>query len=118
MLINTIPTSVLLNANPTRMRTKHTARNEKVPKYIEESLLIGLKTGSVLFLDTLNNCDVQTKLQAHTKVVHDFKYRKHRKELFVLGESVSEEFFVFSVRIWKLPDLEFLFEVSDPKTIS
>lgn len=95
---------------------KTDARGMRVPDYIECYLLIGLKNGAILFLDTLNNFEVQMNFQASNGVVLDMKYRRRQRELLVLGQDFSQTF--STIRIWRLPDMDFLGEVVNLTKIS
>jgi WD40 repeat protein len=84
-------------------------RGNPVPDYMECFLLIGLTTGSIMFLDVLNQFDVIMNFQAINGSVLSIKYRRRRKELIVYGKDYSNTF--ASVRIWKLPDMELIGEI-------
>lgn len=95
---------------------KRDIRGNIIPDYIESYLLIGLNTGSILFLDTLNNFEVQMNFQANNGVVEDMKYRRRLRQLLVLGKDFSETF--STVRIWQLPEMELVAEVSNLRKVS
>ena len=46
------------------------------------------------------------------------KYRTNRKELFVIGKSFSEMNPIYSLKTYKLPDLELIIDMMDIKGIN
>lgn len=95
---------------------KTDARGNRVPDYISSYLLIGMNNGAILFLDTLNNFEVQMNFQATNGIVVDMKYRRRQRELIVLGKDLSQTY--SNIRIWRLPDMDFLGEFSNLKKVS
>ncbi|RYH28853.1 hypothetical protein EON65_10630 [archaeon] len=95
---------------------KRDIRGNIIPEYIESYLLIGLNTGSILFLDTLNNFEVQMNFQANNGVVEDIKYRRRLRQLLVLGKDFSETY--STVRIWQMPEMELVAELSNLRKVS
>eukprot|EP01033_Poteriospumella_lacustris_P001795 gene1795-1301_t len=91
-------------------------RGQRVPEYIESYVLIGMKNGAILFLDALNHFEVQMNFQATNGIVMDLKYRRRQRELIVLGQDLSHTF--ASIRIWRLPDMDFLGEVTNMRHVS
>lgn len=91
-------------------------RGQRVPEYIESYVLIGMKNGAILFLDALNHFEVQMNFQATNGIVMDLKYRRRQRELIVLGKDLSHTF--ASIRIWRLPDMDFLGEVTNMRHVS
>lgn len=91
-------------------------RGQRVPDYLECYILIGMKNGAILFLDTFNNFEVQMNFQATNGIVQDMKYRRRQRELVVLGQDFSQTF--STIRIWRLPDMDFLGEIVNLRKIS
>lgn len=57
-------------------------RGEKAPVDIDEVIVLGCCSGSLVFLDTLNECRVVCVIQGHQTGITQMQYRHVRKELF------------------------------------
>eukprot|EP01034_Spumella_vulgaris_P023478 gene23478-29696_t len=115
-LIDCIPNNALRSGG-SKHHSKHDSRGTKIASpSAEEFLLVGMKNGAILFMDTLTNCEVAVNIQAHNGIICELKYRQAQKELFVLGSDFGEVF--SSVRVFQLPQMELLYEVGSLKHIS
>ena len=94
---------------------RYDPRGERVPHYIECFLLVGLNTGTIMFLDVLNKFEVILNFPAINGIILDIKYRRRHKELIVYSKDYSQ--IVTTIRIWKLPDMELIGEINDIKKV-
>jgi WD40 repeat protein len=118
VLIDCIPNNALRSSGgSSKHHSKHDSRGVKITSpSAEEFLLVGMKNGAVLFMDTLTDCEVAMNIQAHNGIICELKYRQTHKELFVLGSDFGEVY--SSVRVFQLPQMELLHEVGSLKHIS
>jgi WD40 repeat protein len=72
---------------------------------VDEVLVIGMYSGVLIFLDTLNDYDSKLILQAHIGgPIDSMVYRNRNKELFTLGVDIDGRY--STLKIWKLPEMK------------
>lgn len=72
---------------------------------IDEVLIIGMYSGVLVFLDTLNDYDTKLIIQAHIGgPIDSMVYRNRNKELFTLGVDIDGRY--STIKIWKLPEMK------------
>jgi WD40 repeat protein len=95
---------------------KKNLRGEDVPDFMECFLLVGLKTGTLLFMDLYNGLEVVLSLQAMHGDIIELKYRKKFHDLFVYGKDFTHTF--TTIKIYRLPDMELTNEINELKYVS
>lgn len=96
--------------------TKTDIRGEEVPDYMECFLVVGLNTGTILFLDLYNSLEVVLSFQAIHGIISDLKYRKRFRELFMFGKDFTQT--LSTVRVFKLPELDLFCSIQELKNVS
>lgn len=81
----------------------------------EEYLLVGMRNGSILFIDCLRNFELLFNFKAFSGIITDLKYRRSQSELIVVGKNVAET--SVSVKVLRLPDLSCKCESHDLKNV-
>ena len=69
----------------------------------EEYLLVGMRNGSILFIDCLRSCELLFNFKAFSGIITSLKYRRSQSELIIVGRNVAET--SVSVKVLRLPDL-------------
>jgi WD40 repeat protein len=117
-LVNILPTAARKASSEHNTRFSKDLRGEAVPLGIEELVVLGCRSGCLIFLDTMNDCRIAHVMQAHQLQVDQLHYRHVRQELFTLGEMSSEKGAAteFSearsvIRVWSMPSLQCVCEV-------
>ena len=82
----------------------------------EEYLLVGMKTGAILFIDPMNNCELLFNFKAFNGSISALKYRRSTLELIIFGMNVAET--SMTVRVLRLPDLSCKYETTDLTRVS
>lgn len=103
------------NQSGDHLPPRYDPRGERVPHYIECFLLVGLNSGTIMFLDVLNRFEVIMNFSAINGVILDMKYRRRHKELLVYSKDYAQV--STSIRIWKLPDMELVGEIHEVKKV-
>ena len=116
VLTDELPIHSVRKASNQKSKRKITISGVTVPSYLDTFLLVGMRNGAILFLDVFNGLVNQMHFQAHNGTITDMHYRRERKELFVVGRGLVDV--SFSVHVWQLPELEFLYRVTDLKDIT
>lgn len=95
-------------------------RGNQIPHYITEVLVVGSKSGSLLFFDTLHHCDFCFSLPSAQQIpVSDLQYRHRNKELFTVGKSGSgSRGHTIVVRVFSVPSMECILEVADLRHVT
>ena len=95
-------------------------RGNHIPWYISETIVIGCKSGALLFFDTLTNCEFCYILATAQQVpIVDMHYRHRKKELFTLGRGPSPTGALKScIRVFNMPSLNCILEVGDLRSVS
>lgn len=83
--------------------TSKTVRGEPSPLNVDETLVVGTSSGSLVFMDTFQECGVINAVQAFHGSITSLKYRKSRRELLALGLSISES--AATLKVWKVPEM-------------
>ena len=116
VLTDELPTHSVRKASNQKSKRKINLSGVTVPSYLDTFLLVGMRNGAILFLDVFNGLVNQMHFQAHNGTITDMYYRRERKELFVVGRGLVDVF--FSVHVWQLPEVVFLYRVTDLKDIT
>jgi hypothetical protein len=116
VLTDELPTHSVRKTSNQKGKRKINLSGVTVPSYLDTFLLVGMRNGVILFLDVFNGLANQMHFQAHNGTITDMHYRRERKELFVVGRGLVDV--SFSVHVWQLPDVEFLYRVTDLKDIT
>jgi WD40 repeat protein len=93
-----------------------TLRGEHIAADIQELLILGDSTGTMLFMDTLGDMEICGMFQASTGPIHNIRYRKARKELFGLCFNYITN--GLCVRVWRMPGLHVLCNTATIQDIS
>ena len=118
VLTDELPIHSVRKTNNQKSKRKINLSGTTVPSYLEIFLLVGMRNGAISFLDVFNGLDNQMHFQAHSGTITDMHYRRERKELFVVGRGLVELSSSFSIHVWQLPEVEFLYRVTDLKDIT
>ena len=122
-LVNVLPVSAKKSSSEQNTRYNKDLRGEAIPLDIEELIVLGCRSGCLIFLDTMNECRVAHVMQAHQLQVDQVNYRHVRQELFTLGKmstekGMSEEVSCTVIRVWSLPSLQCVCEVKGLGNVS
>ena len=96
--------------------TSKDMRGNPSPVHIDEALLVGTTSGTLLILDTFQECATISVRQIFQGRAEVLKYRKGRSELIGLGHSAMSG--LKAVRVWKLPEMTFMHEIVCDPTFS
>jgi len=121
-LINIMPSSTLKPPSDHNARYNKDMRGQPIPVGVDELVVMGCRSGVLLFLDTMNECRIVKVLQAHQQQVDQVEYRHVRRELFTLGK-VGKDTSAGStcdsvIRVWSLPSLRCICEVKALANVS
>jgi hypothetical protein len=112
-LIDTMPLEAQKPSGNEHADYFYDLRGDSVPWYINEIIVLGTKSGSLLFIDTLNNCEVTLVTQALQASVDQVVYRHVRKELFAVSGGKTSTMGFTVIRMWKLPSMTCVLELND-----
>jgi hypothetical protein len=110
--------TILNDYLPSHCRYNKDLRGQPIPLGVEELVVMGCKSGTLLFLDTMNECRVVRVLQAHQQQVDQVQYRHVRQELFTLGKMGKDANAESVIRVWALPSLQCCCEVKGLANVS
>lgn len=135
-LIDELPSSAHRPGGKANAKYLFDIRGNQCPFYVTEVLVMGSKSGSLLFFDTLNACSLCHQFPtAQQFPVVDLAYRHRTKELFVVGSDGTSRSRLrqgggsggggvrgpgrdIVVRVFSLPSLECLLEVRDLQDVT
>ena len=123
-LVNVLPLEAKKPPAAHVARFSRDMRGDGIPLGKEELVVIGTKSGSLIFLDTMNDCKAAHIMNASQDCINDVYYRHRRREMFTVGPYSGEKgeklrnVEATVVRVWKLPGLECICEVSSLEKIS
>jgi len=100
------------------LRYNKDLRGQPIPLGVDELVVMGCKSGLLLFLDTMNECRMARVLQAHQQQVDQVQYRHVRQELFTLGKMGKDANADSVIRVWSLPSLKCICEVKALANVS
>lgn len=105
-IINVMPrAAVTVSSGRRDNQSQHKSlRHEPINSSINELVVMGTNTGTLLLMDTFNNMEVCLVFQAISGPIQSIKFRNSRKELFVMG--VDNSTGATMVKIWNLPSFE------------
>lgn len=89
--------------------TSRDMRGNPSPLNFEEILAIGTSSGTLICLDTFQECQTVLIQQIYYGRVDALKYRRLRKELIGLGRSLNSSDLV--IKVWKVPDMILMHEI-------
>jgi len=93
-------------------------RGNQTPYYISEVIVVGARSGSLLFFDTLNNCEFCYCLPMALKFpIMELSYRHRKKELFAVGRGGSLGGQIV-VSVFSMPSLDCVLTVPDIKGVT
>lgn len=96
--------------------TSKDMRGNPSPINIDEALLVGTSSGTLLVLDTFQECATISIRQIFQGRVEALKYRRARNELVGLGRSLTVGAIV--IKVWKVPEMTFTHEIICDKSFS
>lgn len=120
-LIDELPDSAQRPGGKVNAEYLNDIRGNRIPWYITEIIAIGSKSGSLMFFDTLTNCECCYNLPTAQQVpIVDMHYRHRLKELFTLGRGGGKEGGSprSCIRVFSVPSMECVLEVPDLQRVT
>jgi hypothetical protein len=89
--------------------TSKDMRGNPSPLNFDEILVIGTSSGTLICLDTFQECQLVGIQQLYHGKIEALKYRRLRKKLIGLGCSLTTQ--SRTIKIWKVPDMTLMHEI-------